>query len=104
MDLKDKSITCGECGAEFMFSARDQEFYAEKGFRNDPKRCPECRAARRRGKRERTTVKCAECGKDAQVPFTPRLDKPVYCDECFAARRGGDRGESRSGPGTAPAP
>jgi CxxC-x17-CxxC domain-containing protein len=100
MDFEDKSIACVDCGAEFMFSIRDQEFYAEKGFRNDPKRCPECRGARRHGKRDRTSVTCAECGKEAQVPFTPRLDKPVYCDECFAARRAGTGNESRNGPDT----
>jgi len=46
-EYKDKTIKCLDCGTEFVFSARDQEFYAEKGFTNEPKRCKECRAKRK---------------------------------------------------------
>ncbi len=44
---QDKTLNCRECGREFVFSASEQEFYAEKGFENEPARCPECRAARK---------------------------------------------------------
>ena len=47
MDLQNKTLTCKECGRLFLFTVRDQRFYAEKGFTNAPGRCPECRAARR---------------------------------------------------------
>jgi CxxC-x17-CxxC domain-containing protein len=30
---------------------------------------------------------CSNCGKETEVPFMPRSDKPVYCRECFAERR-----------------
>lgn len=50
-DYKDKTIKCLDCGTEFVFSARDQEFYAEKGFTNEPKRCKECRDKRKAEKR-----------------------------------------------------
>ena len=43
---EDKTLTCKECGNEFIFSAGEQEFYAEKGFVNEPQRCKECRIAR----------------------------------------------------------
>jgi len=43
----DKTLVCKDCGREFIFSASEQEFYAEKGFTNEPGRCPECRAARK---------------------------------------------------------
>ncbi len=43
MEFQDKTIKCVDCGTEFVFSARDQEFYKEKGFTNEPKRCRECR-------------------------------------------------------------
>ena len=43
----DRTLTCVDCSVEFIHSAADQEFYAEKGFVSDPKRCPSCRAARR---------------------------------------------------------
>ena len=41
----DKNLTCVDCGGTFLFSADDQEFYARKGFTNEPKRCPSCRKA-----------------------------------------------------------
>lgn len=39
----DKTIKCIDCGTEFVFTARDQEFYKEHGFNNEPKRCKQCR-------------------------------------------------------------
>ncbi len=84
---EDKTLVCKECGVEFVFSASEQEFYAEKGFTNEPQRCRECRAARKaasRPAREMFTAVCANCGKEATVPFRPREDRPVYCSECFA--------------------
>jgi len=47
---EDKILTCRECGVEFVFTASEQEFYAEKGFANEPGRCPQCRAARKQRK------------------------------------------------------
>lgn len=46
-EFKDKTIVCLDCGKEFVFTAREQEFYAEKGFTNEPKRCKECRDKRK---------------------------------------------------------
>ena len=45
--FEDKTLVCRECGAEFVFTASEQQFYADKGFQNEPGRCPACRAARR---------------------------------------------------------
>ena len=36
---EDKTLICKECGKEFVFTAGEQEFYAEKGFVNEPPRC-----------------------------------------------------------------
>jgi DNA replicative helicase MCM subunit Mcm2 (Cdc46/Mcm family) len=44
--MQDRTLTCCDCGEEFIFPVKDQEFYKEKGF-SDPKRCPKCRAARK---------------------------------------------------------
>jgi CxxC-x17-CxxC domain-containing protein len=107
----DRSLVCRECGQEFTFTAGEQEFFAQKGFTNEPGRCPECRAARKarmgggggmaydsdrgytsgggygggysRGPREMFEAVCSECGGVAHVPFQPRTDKPVYCSSCF---------------------
>ena len=84
---EDKTLVCKECGKEFVFTAREQEFYAEKGFVNEPQRCRDCRQARKNAahpQREMYTAVCAACGKEARVPFQPREDRPVYCSECFA--------------------
>jgi CxxC-x17-CxxC domain-containing protein len=98
----DRTLTCVECGAEFTFSAEDQEYHASRGFTNEPKRCPTCREARRgggggggggsrgggygsgSGSRQMYPAVCADCGQQTEVPFEPRGDRPVYCRDCFA--------------------
>jgi hypothetical protein len=47
MSYADKTITCRDCGMEFVFTAGEQEFYAQKGFTNEPTRCPSCRQQRK---------------------------------------------------------
>ena len=96
--FQDRQLTCRDCGTEFIFSVSEQEFFAEKGFTNDPGRCPECRAARktqnRRGgnsgfsrqDRQMHPAVCATCGKQTEVPFQPRGDRPVYCRDCYQPR------------------
>lgn len=49
-EFTDKTIKCIDCGFEFTFTARDQEFYKEKGFTNEPKRCKSCRDKRKQQK------------------------------------------------------
>jgi CxxC-x17-CxxC domain-containing protein len=127
MSFADKTLTCRDCGSEFTFTAGEQEFYAQKGFDNEPTRCQNCRQSRKqsrnsgggggyssrdsyggggggyssrdsyggggggygsdRGQREMHTTTCSSCGRDAQVPFVPRGDKPVYCSDCFQSQR-----------------
>lgn len=92
---QDKVITCRDCNTEFVFTASEQEFYAEKGFANAPSRCPDCRAARKQQNRgggnrdggqrkDMYEVTCAACGVRTQVPFRPSNDRPVYCRDCFS--------------------
>ncbi|NLW88971.1 MAG: cytochrome C551 [Clostridiaceae bacterium] len=45
--MPDKTLSCKDCGAEFTFTEGEQAFYAEKGFTNEPVRCPDCRRARK---------------------------------------------------------
>ena len=59
--FEDKTLTCRECGAEFVFTASEQQFYADKGFQNEPGRCPSGRAARR------------------QANGQNRGDRPMFC-------------------------
>ena len=104
MTYVDRTLTCVDCGSEFIHSAEDQEYYIQKGFVSEPKRCASCRAARRStrgdgdafgrersgngsngGPREYFAVLCTRCGNQAQVPFKPNMDRPVYCSDCFRA-------------------
>ncbi|HBF36707.1 MAG TPA: zinc-binding protein [Firmicutes bacterium] len=92
MEFQDKTMVCSECGAEFIFTAGEQEFYATRGFTNEPRRCKTCRDARKQqnnanGPRELYEVVCANCGVTTQVPFKPREDRPVYCRDCFQASK-----------------
>jgi CxxC-x17-CxxC domain-containing protein len=103
MPFADKTLTCRDCGTSFTFTVGEQEFHAQKGFTNEPGRCPDCRARRRSergdssprgggssygGQRELFTTTCSSCGKEAQVPFQPRGDKPVYCSDCYRSQQG----------------
>lgn len=103
----DKTVRCRDCGKEFFHSVAEQEESAGRGHFHAPSRCPDCRATRRqrrtdaalapgannvhaapmgrdgRQRREMHSAVCAECGSQAQVPFVPRNDRPVYCSNCF---------------------
>ncbi|MDE5964549.1 MAG: zinc-ribbon domain containing protein [Eubacterium sp.] len=88
--FEDKTLTCKDCGNDFVFTAGEQEFYAEKGFVNEPQRCKDCRDKRKaaaRAPRELHDAVCANCGAGCKVPFVPNGDRPVYCSECFAAMK-----------------
>lgn len=84
---EDKVLVCNDCNKEFVFTAGEQEFYAEKGFTNEPKHCKACRDARKaaaKAPREMHDATCAKCGSACKVPFEPKEGRPVYCSECFA--------------------
>lgn len=96
MSFQEKSLQCSDCGAPFAFTVEEQEFYQSKGYTNEPKRCPSCRQARKTERsgssssyssygapRQMFPAKCAQCGKDTEVPFEPRTGKPVYCSDCY---------------------
>ena len=89
MSFQDKSLQCTDCGTAFIHTAEDQEFYQSRDYTNEPKRCPECRQARKserygdRPQRQMFSVICADCGKETEVPFEPRGDRPVYCSDCY---------------------
>jgi CxxC-x17-CxxC domain-containing protein len=101
MAFTEKQLQCSDCGKSFPFTAEEQEFFASKGYTNEPKRCPTCRSNRRaerfsgggsgggasRGPRQMFPAVCAQCGKQTEVPFQPRGDKPVYCRDCFNKSR-----------------
>ena len=101
MAYEDRNLTCVECNSEFVFSADDQQFHADRGYQ-EPKRCPSCRQAKRAGgggggyggggyggggSRQMYDAVCADCGNACQVPFEPRQDRPVYCSDCFSKHK-----------------
>jgi CxxC-x17-CxxC domain-containing protein len=110
-------LTCRDCGQAFVFTTGEQEFHAQKGFMNEPGRCPDCRAARKaerggssggraaggyssgggygRQERQMYSATCSSCGQDARVPFEPRGDKPVYCSNCFKPKQSSGYGGGR---------
>lgn len=81
---EDKTLVCKDCGKEFVFTAGEQEFYAEKGLLNEPKRCKNCLAARKNAGKTFYEGVCAKCGGVARVKFEPKEDRPIYCSACFA--------------------
>jgi CxxC-x17-CxxC domain-containing protein len=122
VSFTDKTLTCRDCGTAFIFTSGEQEFYAQKGFDNEPTRCPSCRRARKaqrsessgdssyasggygggnnygggyaRAERIQHETVCSNCGRQTTVPFVPRGDRPVYCADCFSQQRGSSRSRS----------
>ena len=115
MSFQDRTLTCLDCNQAFTFSADDQQYHREKGYTNEPKRCPSCRQTRRSSsssynssyggssygssggygsQREMHDAVCAQCGKDTQVPFRPSGDRPVYCSDCFSKQPASSRSRS----------
>jgi len=85
MEFQDRILQCVDCGAEFVWTAGEQQFFADKNFKNEPKRCKACkgkRASRPAGNvaRERveTVTNCSACGKETTVPFKPTQGRPVF--------------------------
>jgi CxxC-x17-CxxC domain-containing protein len=88
MNFEDKKLTCKECSKEFIWSAGEQQFYADKGLQNPPSRCPECRKKRKAKENvQKYTIICKECGKKGEVPFQPRDPNDILCAECWAKSR-----------------
>ncbi len=93
MEYRDRVLKCVDCGAEFTFTAGEQLFYADKGFKNEPKRCKPCKAKKAGNGRSTTTERavttttCSQCGKETTVPFKLTQGRPVYCRTCFQQRR-----------------
>ncbi len=84
----DRTLKCQDCGADFLFSSGEQEFFQTKGLVNQPKRCGNCRLVAR-VKRSGQSIdsifegQCTECGATTKLPFKPQSARPVYCTECL---------------------
>ena len=95
MEFQDKTLTCVDCGSEFIWTAGEQLFFADKQFKNEPKRCKTCKTNRASraasgpsmNSRAETQTNCSACGKETTVPFRPTQGRPVFCKECFQQRR-----------------
>ena len=96
MEFQDRTLRCVDCGSDFVWTAGEQAFYADKHFTNEPKRCKACKAKRvqrRAGDlaaghdRTETRATCSACGKETTVPFKPSQGRPVYCRDCFQQRK-----------------
>ncbi len=112
MEFTNQSLMCATCGQTFSFTTQEQAFYREKGFQHTPKRCRECRRAKRAmqsgngtgapgrsgprrsgnhrpdGQSECFEAVCNTCGASVKLPFQPDGVRPVFCRPCFEERRG----------------
>lgn len=90
-EFQDRVLKCSECGAEFVFTAGEQQFFHDKNFKNEPKRCKICKVKRQSGPsgsgKTETTTTCSQCGRETTVPFRPTQGRPVFCRECFQTRK-----------------
>jgi CxxC-x17-CxxC domain-containing protein len=94
MGFQDKSICCSSCGATFIFNADEQGIFQAWDLKHEPRHCPTCRisgGSERSGhggdkqmvRRKMFLARCADCGKDAHVPFEPRSGRRIYCSDCY---------------------
>jgi len=105
MEIQDKNLTCTDCGSSFVFTAGEQQFYQEKGFAHEPRRCKDCRSSKKgeggggrgRGRsasgeggddRQTFSATCSACGGPAKLNFQPDPSRPVFCRTCFQSRQG----------------
>ena len=98
MEFQDKVLKCIDCGIDFVFTAGEQLFFHDKQFKNEPRRCKNCKSKRASSfgpvvavsnhmARVETKTSCSQCGKETTVPFKPTQGRPVFCRECFQHRR-----------------
>ena len=97
MEFQDRVLKCIDCGSEFLFTAGEQLFFHDKQFKNEPKRCKNCKSRRASNvgptpagnynNRVETRTSCSGCGKETTVPFKPTQGRPVFCRECFQQKR-----------------
>ncbi len=99
-EFADRSISCVDCGEQFVWTVGEQVFFHDKGLKNEPKRCKPCKQAKNdrlaaifasqvAGIKQKieVNVTCAQCGQQTTVPFYPSQGRPVYCRSCFVAGR-----------------
>jgi len=108
--FEDKQLVCQDCGDAFVFTVDQQQFYADKGWDKDPRRCKPCADKRKaernaegggaprgnfggaREDRQMYPITCDDCGQPGEVPFQPTQGKPVYCRNCKTARMNAEGG------------
>ena len=83
--FEDKVLKCKECGKEFTWTAGEQEFFAQKGFKNRPTRCKDCRKNnRQKVEAEYFKITCSSCGQIGEALFKPsNPDAEIFCRNCF---------------------
>jgi CxxC-x17-CxxC domain-containing protein len=92
-EFQDRILKCIDCSTEFVFTAGEQQFFHDKNFKNEPKRCKTCKTKRQETvssgghTRVETTAICSQCGRETTVPFRPTQGRPVFCRECFQVRK-----------------
>lgn len=80
----DKVLECKNCGKDFIFSASEQEFFAERGYHNDPAKCKDCRKLAKKQKESRQSlVTCTHCGRTEKVTFQVAHPQYLLCNNCF---------------------
>ncbi len=92
-EFQDRTLKCADCGADFTFTAGEQSFFHDKNFKNEPKRCRDCKQKRQGSVsgghgRVETSASCSQCGRETTVPFRPTQGRPIFCRECFQSRKG----------------
>ena len=97
MEFQDRILRCVDCGAEFVWTAGEQQFFADKNFKNEPKRCKACKGKRAQPSGRRPCggaraggnrhARARPAARRRRCPFRPTQGRPVFCKECFQSRK-----------------
>ncbi|MFC1656692.1 zinc-ribbon domain containing protein [Patescibacteria group bacterium] len=85
-EFSDITIRCNQCEENFIWTAKEQAFFKERGLENKPSRCIDCRKQRRKqlkDEKKLMDIRCVDCGVQSTSRFFETNNKPIYCPNCF---------------------
>ena len=83
-EYKDRKLICKTCQKDFIWSAKEQQYYEKKGFKKQPQKCSGCREkANKLRNSSMFYIHCGLCDNDAAMISPPPKDRVAICQECY---------------------
>jgi CxxC-x17-CxxC domain-containing protein len=88
--FQDRTLICKNCGKNFTWTSSEQKFFSEKGLKNVPARCENCRLDYKEKHKFKVSspVYCSDCGAEGEISYLPKSKKDlILCENCFAKKQ-----------------